>query len=300
MTLSLDTRQRALLQHMGIRLDFLPPLAAIAADPPAAQAHEAHTTQAAQAAVQQARIAAARPQPPRPVRVAVEQTSTAQRVIQTRVTEQGPSAEVSLADWGALQQTVNQCTACELCKTRKQTVFGAGTQPDATATGVDVMIVGEAPGENEDKQGLPFVGAAGLLLDQMLTALGLSRQPEGGPQGTVFITNVLKCRPPENRNPSPQEMAQCLPYLRRQIELARPKVLLALGRFGAQALLSEHLPHIEGMPLGKLRLNTHQYQGTPLVVTFHPAYVLRNPVAKAQVWADLCLAHSMLPRPERA
>jgi DNA polymerase len=199
-----------------------------------------------------------------------------------------------------LHQAISQCTACGLCQTRKQTVFGTGTQPDAAATGVDVMIVGEAPGEQEDKQGLPFVGAAGQLLDQMLTALGLSRQAEGGPQGTVFIANVLKCRPPDNRNPTTEEIAQCLPYLQRQIELARPKVLLALGRFGAQALLSDQMPDVEATPLGKLRLKTHQYQGTTLVVTFHPAYLLRNPVAKAQVWADLCLALSLLPKPEPA
>jgi DNA polymerase len=216
------------------------------------------------------------------------------------IAEQLARSDVSQADWGQLHQAVSQCTACDLCKTRKQTVFGTGTQPDAAATGVDVMIVGEAPGEQEDKQGLPFVGAAGQLLDQMLTALGLSRQAEGGPQGTVFIANVLKCRPPNNRNPSPQEMAQCLPYLQRQIELARPKVLLALGRFGAQALLSAQMPDVEGTPLGKLRLTTHRYQGTPLVVTFHPAYLLRNPVAKAQVWTDLCLAHSLSHKPEHA
>jgi DNA polymerase len=258
MTLSLDARQRALLQHMGIRLDFLPPVASAVAAP----------------------VAEATLKPP--------------------TTEPGPRADVSQADWERLQHSVSQCTACGLCQTRKQTVFGTGTRPDAAAAGVDLMIVGEAPGEHEDKQGLPFVGAAGQLLDQMLTALGLSRQAEGGPQGTVFIANVLKCRPPDNRNPSPQEMAQCLPFLQRQIELARPKVLLALGRFGAQALLSEQLPNVEQTPLGKLRLSTHQYRGTPLVVTFHPAYLLRNPVAKAQVWADLCLAHSMLPQPEQA
>lgn len=252
MTLSLDARQRALLQHMGIRLDFLPP----PRETPAPIASVATPTE---------------PATPGPV----------ERV------------QVSHADWPALEQAVSQCTACDLCKTRKKTVFGTGTMPDAQAAGVDLMIVGEAPGEHEDKQGLPFVGAAGQLLDQMLSALGLSRQPEGGPLGTVFMANVLKCRPPDNRNPSPAEMAQCVPFLQRQIELARPKVLLALGRFGAHALLSQQLPDVEGTPLGKLRLTPHQYQGTPVVVTFHPAYLLRNPAAKAQVWADLCLAHSM-------
>jgi DNA polymerase len=207
---------------------------------------------------------------------------------------------VSQADWGQLHQTVSDCTACGLCQSRKQTVFGAGTQPDAVQPGVDVMIVGEAPGEQEDKQGMPFVGAAGQLLDQMLMALGLSRQAQGGPQGTVFIANVLKCRPPNNRNPSPQEMAQCWPYLQRQIALARPKVLLALGRFGAQALLADQMPEVETTPMGKLRLTTHRYQDTPLVITFHPAYLLRNPAAKAQVWSDLCLAHSLLKQPEAA
>ena len=155
------------------------------------------------------------------------------------------------------------------------------------------MIVGEAPGENEDLQGEPFVGAAGQLLDQMLAATGLSRDPQGGAQGRVYITNVLKCRPPGNRNPQPEEVAQCFPYLQRQIELVRPKVLLAMGRFGAQALLKHQQPELEGAPLGKLRGQTYVHGSTPVVVTYHPAYLLRTPTDKAKAWADLCLAQSL-------
>jgi DNA polymerase len=197
-------------------------------------------------------------------------------------------------DWPTLQHTVSQCQACSLCGTRHNTVFGVGAKAEpAQAPQVDWLIVGEAPGENEDLQGEPFVGQAGQLLDNILSAMGLSRQGEGQGAG-VYITNVLKCRPPGNRNPKPEEVAQCLPYLERQVALLQPKIILAMGRFAVQALLRDSVPDVETIPLGKLRGQVHSYQGVPVVVTYHPAYVLRNLPEKAKVWADVCLAMATL------
>ncbi len=172
----------------------------------------------------------------------------------------------------ALREAVRSCTRCELYKTRKQGVFGVG---DANA---DWLIVGEAPGADEDRQGEPFVGQAGKLLDAMLAAIGLQRGRN------VYIANVLKSRPPGNRDPRPDEVAACLPYLERQIELIRPKLIVALGRFAAQSLLQTDTP------ISRLRGKLHEYHGVPLVVTYHPAYLLRNQADKARAWEDLLLA----------
>jgi DNA polymerase len=158
--------------------------------------------------------------------------------------------------------------------------------------------VGEAPGESEDLQGEPFVGQAGKLLDNMLNAMKLTRSGEPTPEGGgVFIANVLKCRPPGNRNPKPEEVAQCLPYLERQVALLKPKMILAMGRVAVQALLQQSVPEVDSTPLGKLRGRVYQYQNLPVVVTYHPAYVLRNLPEKAKVWADLCLAMAHLKNP---
>ena len=152
------------------------------------------------------------------------------------------------------------------------------------------MIVGEAPGEQEDQQGEPFVGRAGELLDRMLEAVGLTRAEAPATQ-QVFIANVLKCRPPTNRNPQAQEVAQCEPYLLRQMALVQPRVVLAMGRFAVQALLKS------SEPLGKLRGRVHHVQGVPVIVTYHPAYLLRSPTDKALAWDDLCLAREVLAQP---
>lgn len=197
-----------------------------------------------------------------------------------------PVSDVSGLDWPALQQAIAQCQACALGTQRRQAVPGMGdTQPDW-------LIVGEAPGEEEDRQGLPFVGRSGQLLDKMLRAMGLSRT-----QG-VYIANVIKCRPPLNRNPEPQEVAQCSPYLLRQIALLRPKIVLTMGRFAAQAVLGQGgcyaAEALHRLPLGQLRGRIHQAQfgalNLPVVATYHPAYLLRSPAEKAKAWADLCLA----------
>lgn len=178
------------------------------------------------------------------------------------------------ADWQTLQTLVSECTACNLAQTRTQTVFGVG---DAQA---DWLIVGEAPGAEEDKRGEPFVGQAGKLLDNMLAALQLKRGEN------VFILNVLKCRPPNNRDPQTDEVAQCAPFLKRQLELINPKIIVAVGKFAAHSLLQSDAS------IAALRGKVHEYQGVPLVVTYHPAYLLRSPMEKAKAWQDLCLAQS--------
>jgi DNA polymerase len=199
-------------------------------------------------------------------------------------------------NWSALHSTVSGCQACTLCGSRQNTVFGVGAPAtDGQAPQVDWLIVGETPGEDEDRQGEPFVGQAGKLLDNMLGAMRLSRTGERTAEGGgVYIANVLKCRPPGNRNPKPEEVAQCLPYLERQVALLKPKMILAMGRFAVQALLRDSVPELEGTPYGKLRGRVYQYQGVPVVVTYHPNYVLRNLPEKAKVWADLCLAMAHL------
>ena len=186
---------------------------------------------------------------------------------------------VQTLDWPALRTAVAECRACSLCESRRQTVFGVGAER------AHWMVVGEAPGEQEDRRGEPFVGPAGQLLDRMLAALGLSRDGAGDdPARHVYIANTLKCRPPGNRNPAPEELARCEPFLQRQIALVQPRIILAMGRFAVQALLRTDAP------IGKLRGQVHRYQGVPLVVTYHPAYLLRNLPDKAKAWADLCLA----------
>jgi DNA polymerase len=184
---------------------------------------------------------------------------------------------VAEMDWTALRTAVEGCKACGLCESRKQTVFGVG---HARA---HWMIVGEAPGEHEDQQGEPFVGASGKLLDAMLNAAGLTRA-EAPPQRQVYIANTLKCRPPRNRNPTPAELLACEPFLLRQIALVQPRVILAMGRFAVQSLLRTE------DAIGRLRGRVHQFEGRPLIVTYHPSYLLRNPIDKSRSWEDLCLA----------
>ena len=186
--------------------------------------------------------------------------------------------------WPALREAVAGCTACKLCSGRTQTVFGVGNER------AHWMIVGEAPGEQEDQQGEPFVGKSGQLLDNMLRALGLTRGDAPAEQ-QVYIANTVKCRPPGNRNPEPAELAQCEPFLIRQIALLQPRIILAMGRFAVQSLLRST------EPIGRLRGRVHQYQGVPLVVTYHPAYLLRNPEDKSRAWDDLCLAREALQAP---
>ena len=186
------------------------------------------------------------------------------------------SPELS-ADWEKLRAEVSACTRCALHATRTQGVLGVGNRQ------ADWLIIGEAPGAEEDRRGEPFVGRAGQLLDAMLRAIGLSRETN------VYIANVLKSRPPGNRDPKPNEVAACLPYLMRQIALMRPRLILAVGRIAAQNLLSTDVP------LGRLRGKIHPFGelNTPLIVTYHPAYLLRTPADKRKAWDDLKFARGV-------
>ena len=176
-----------------------------------------------------------------------------------------------------LAAVVDHCRACPLGETRRHAVFGAGS------VSADWLFVGEAPGAEEDRRGLPFVGRAGQLLNAMISALGLERDQ-------TYIANVLKCRPPDNRDPLGEEVRSCEKHLHRQIELLQPRLIIALGRFAAQSLLKSSLP------IGKLRGRRHLYEpfGIPLVATYHPAYLLRSPLEKRKAWSDLRLAKTVL------
>ncbi|MCL4780720.1 MAG: uracil-DNA glycosylase [Gammaproteobacteria bacterium] len=197
-------------------------------------------------------------------------------------TGEPPSAAVPCAasgptGWTELRAEVAACTRCELHRTRTQAVFGTGSEQARW------LVIGEAPGADEDRQGEPFVGRAGQLLTEMLRAVGLSREQ-------VFIANILKCRPPENRDPKPEEAKSCESYLQRQIALLQPRLILAVGRIAAQNLLQVETP------IGQLRGRAHAWGPAqiPVVVTYHPAYLLRSPGQKARAWDDLCLARSIV------
>jgi len=248
-------RQVAMLDEMGIRV-WSPPEA-----PPIAE-----------------------PAPPARVMAAEAPAPAATREAPVAVLQAEPGSRplhLDTMDWPELREAVSGCTACKLCTGRKQTVFGVGNER------AHWMIVGEAPGEQEDLKGEPFVGKSGQLLDNMLRAVGLTRGEAPADQ-QVYIANTVKCRPPGNRNPEPAELAQCEPFLIRQIALVQPRMILAMGRFAVQSLLRST------EPIGRLRGRVHQYQGVPLVVTYHPAYLLRNPEDKSRSWEDLCLAKEAL------
>ena len=182
------------------------------------------------------------------------------------------AARIARMDWAELKPAVAGCTACGLRKTCTQTVLGVGDEQ------ADWMLVGEAPGAEEDARGEPFVGQAGKLLDGMLAAIDLKRGED------VYIANVLKCRPPGNRNPEHSEVEQCSPFLARQVELVRPRLILAMGRFACQSLLNTDAS------IASLRGRLHRYKDVPLIVTYHPAYLLRTLPDKAKAWEDLCFA----------
>jgi len=192
--------------------------------------------------------------------------------------QSGPESGVAAAlTWDSLKREVLGCTRCPLHKSRTQGVFGVGSRE------AQWLVVGEAPGAEEDRRGEPFVGRAGHLLDAMLRAIGLNRSTN------VYIANVLKSRPPGNRDPKPEEVAACMPFLLQQIQLLRPRLMLAVGRIAAQNLLATDLP------LGRLRGKVHHFGelNTPLIVTYHPAYLLRTPADKRKAWEDLKFAHSV-------
>jgi len=294
----LDPRHGAMLAEMGVNVWWRP-------ETPASAPNALHTESAPVTA--RARLAPVAP--PAVVPVAAPSVPlavpTAPAALLTRpqravplpatpvtATIQRPQAAVVpllpavAGDHVALDAAIRTCNACDLGARRRHAVPGMGDPAP------DWLVVGEAPGEEEDRQGLPFVGRAGQLLDRMLAAMDLSRERK------VYIANVIKCRPPHNRNPDPVEIAQCEPYLLRQVELLRPRIILAMGRFAAHTLLA-HSPAfnpetLRQLPLGKLRGRVHTVhldgRTLPLIVTYHPAYLLRSPAEKAKSWADLCLA----------
>jgi len=193
-----------------------------------------------------------------------------------RSREARAAEDASSPGWVELKAAVPACTACALHQGRTQTVFGVGDEK------ADWLLVGEAPGAEEDRLGEPFVGQAGRLLDSMLAAIGLARGDN------VYICNVLKCRPPGNRNPEPDEVTKCAPFLQRQIELIGPKLIVAMGRFAAQTLLGTDAS------IASMRGRVHRHAGVPLIVTYHPAYLLRNLPDKAKAWEDLVFARKTM------
>jgi len=266
MGLDLDDRQRAMLQEMGVRVWSPPslPAAALAAS-------------GASVVRQMA--------PPFDPPIAVVGAPRSPLVAAGMHADASPrSAEVMELDWPTLAQAVSDCQACALCKGRKAAVFG----PEAVPRQADWLVVGEPPDEAEERAGAPFAGQAGQLLDNMLRALRISRDGTGS--GGARVTNIVKCRPAVVRNPQLAELVACAPYLQREIELVQPRVILAMGRFAALGLLAQAYPEVVTLPFGKLRGTVYQLRGVPVVVTYHPARLLRAQEDKALAWADLCLA----------
>ncbi len=306
---SLDARQRQMLQAMGIKLWL--PEAPAAQHAPDAPAHTAMPL-AAQGPAQQAKAEPVH----RPMTTKTSEqkqplasVDTARNAIKNIANGSFNSAAIAAPmafaprpagiaqmDWAALQTAVSSCQACALCQSRKNTVFGSGQPaPDASqAPQADWLFIGDPPDADEDAQSEPFAGQSGQLLDNMLAAIKMGVNEAGQPAGLsrknsgTFITNVLKCRPPVSRNPSAEEVAMCAPYLARQIELLRPKIIVAMGKFAIASLTGSN------EPLGKLRGRLHRLEHTrysaPVIVTYHPAYLLRTPGDKAKSWADLLLA----------
>jgi len=299
--MSWDERQRRMLAAMGVRLWAPASSAAPAAGdavavggveapvevPVAQPVQRVPTPEVARAPAPAAPTARPPASAPAPATTIAAAAGALQETLSDPVLAERAATIATLA-WAPLQDAVASCTACGLCESRRQTVFGVGHAQ------ADWMIVGEAPGEQEDLQGEPFVGPAGQLLDQMLRAVGQSRRADSGegreddqagdPARRVFIANTLKCRPPRNRNPEPDEMARCEPFLKRQVALVQPKLILLMGRFAVKQLLKSD------EAIGRLRGRVHRYEGIPVIVTYHPAYLLRNMPDKAKAWEDLCLA----------
>jgi DNA polymerase len=269
----LDDRQRAILAEMGVRV-WWPQRIADEQPQVQAQAVAASLDMALPVSAPMGLAPTASPVP-RPAASAPKPVVAPMSVTEVLVGK--PLLEgVDQMDWTALQATVAACRACDLCANRQQAVFGVG---DVHA---DWMVIGDPQVEAEGQHGEPFVGQAKQLLDNMLKAVGLSREANG--EGGVYITSSLKCRLPGSRNPSPQELATCEPYLARQVALVKPKVIVVMGRFAIQSVLQST------EPLGKLRGQVHSYQGVPVVATYHPDTLLRNLSDKAKAWADLVLA----------
>ena len=259
----LDERQRAMLAEMGVRVwlpspvsQSVPMVRDTTAPVPIGKPAHTNVSVKVPAAIANATAAHAN----------ANAVATAHGLLPNGIAQMGGPA---------LQAAVSACQACALCQGRKQALLGEGAAPAAW------MVVGDAPGEDEDQSGGSFAGPAGALLDNMLKAVGLQRSQ-------VFLTHAVKCRTPSGRSPSLQELSQCAPYLSRQVALVQPQVILAMGRTAVQALLQS------AEPLGKLRGQSHAFQGVPVVVTYPPSYLLRSQGDKAKAWADLCAAAALV------
>ena len=261
MTLSLDARQRAMLAAMGVRV-WQPT--------PAVQA-VARATQTA-------------PSPAVPAATATPNFAL-----------KALPAGLAEMDWAALQNAASLCQACGLCETRQRSVFSNSVTLPASPS-ADWLIITDPPSEEEERRGELFVNAEGELFDAMLQALGMSRLATSGPL-VATVVPVLKCRAPAQRNPHPEELAQCRAYLERQVALLQPQVIIAMGRWAVQSVLAATSTDLASQPLGKLRGQVHRFANTPVVVTYHPQSLLRTPLDKAKAWADLCLAYSLTRRP---
>ena len=281
MSASLDNRQRAMLAEMGVRV--WSPQALVPQPAPADMETTVTRSDAPPAFMRATTTERAAPSIP--------------RVTPPPVVTALPTAPMALSplpdglarmDWASLQAAAANCQACGLCQGRHHSFFASGSA--AAGANADWLIVGDAPTDTEDLAGEAFVGEEGVLLDAMLQAMGLSRRTTGTAAEQVVITSAVKCHPQDKRNPTAEEIAHCNAYLQRQIELVNPKVILALGRFAAQALLQTSLGEAASQPLGKLRGQVHQVMGRAVVVSYHPAYLLRTPSDKAKAWADLILA----------
>ena len=290
MSIELDTRQRAMLQEMGVHV-WLPETERPQAPAPSissASAIEAIAASAISAGVTAQK--ALNPQAARP--------SPAPAPAGATPTELAPG--VADMDGPALAQAVAVCQACALCSGRRAPVFEPGETAPGPNWRADWLVVGDPPDEAEERQGAPFTDAAGQLLDNMLKAVGVSRPGAAGSTAPAsqraYATNVVKCRTDPARNPTPQELAVCEHFLRREVALVQPKVIVAMGRFAAQTLLHGSLPEGSKTPFGKLRGQVYRYQGIAVVVTYHPTYLLRTPQDKARAWADLCLAMDVIKR----
>jgi uracil-DNA glycosylase family 4 len=269
----LDARQRAMLAEMGVRVWAPKPVESAVA--PAAFSPDTRAIPAPVSVPGHVPVPAPAPVA-RPALAPRSRAVADPDPVPTAPVLSAVAEGVDAMDWDQLRETVAGCQACGLCEGRTQAVFGVGAAP------ADWMIVGDSPGATEDLQGEPYLGEAGQMLDSMLRAVGRSRSAQGAE--AAYLTHVTRCRPATQRNPQPAEIAQCAPYLARQVALVGPRVILAMGPLAAQALLQSQ------EPIGKLRGRVHRFQGIPVVVTFPPSHLLRTPANKGKAWADLCLA----------
>ena len=309
MPLSLDTRQRAMLLEMGVRV-WLPGTDFAVADssnlPGAVQSQQpslqgvlrvASSAQALQTGLPAQRPVSAKPAAPATAggRDAGLVSRSGGTASSAPAVQRGDGAndlsQIATMDWDALARTAADCQACGLCAGRSRSMLSAGAGRRARW-----MVVGDPPDEDEDAQGQPFTGEAGLLLANMLKAVGATRGDLVPGLEAAYVTTVSKCRPPQGRVPQAAELAQCAAYLQREIALVQPSVIVAMGRFANQVLLQEH-PQEAALPLGRQRGQVYRYQGVPVLVSYTPQALLRQPADKAKAWADLCLAMDLLQTP---